>query len=77
MRRPAASPMGLIGSHKLHSSIRGAELCKAKPGRLAYPSEPAYKRMAKGLFAFVSGCALLPHGSNAAYDAWRMAKCML
>lgn len=69
--------MGPIGRYMLHLSIRGAELGKTKPKRLAYPSEPAYKQMTRGLVAFISGCALLPQGANAAYDAWWMAKCML
>ena len=50
---------------------------KDRPKRLAHASEPAYKQLVRGLCAFVSACALLPQGSNAAYDAWWMAKCIL
>ena len=50
---------------------------KGHPERLVHASEPAYKQMAKGLYVFLSACALLPEGGSATYNGWWMAKCIL
>ena len=50
---------------------------KGRPKRLVHASDPAYKQMARGLYVFLSACALLPDGANATYNGWWMAKCIL